>query len=206
MRVEPITAAPGRYVTIDRNWRSGDKVDIAMPFSFRAEPTIDDPSVQSIFYGPTLLAVQAPAVGTTLETGLIDVSLYKHFKLSGDFAGGMKPIAGKPLHFTGNGQTWAPFFVSDPQQGESQPYHMYVRRHEPGIVFGSIDTGVANTKRDDGMTFLDAVWAGAPFANHGRFVAAVERTASEWRAAGRMTETEQRTIAQAARRAESTLV
>jgi uncharacterized protein len=117
----------------------------------------------------------------------------------------MVPTAGKPLHFTANGQTLAPFFVADPQPGEPRPYHMYVRRHEPAIVFGSVDSGVANTKRDDGMTFLDAVWAGAPFTNHVRFVAAVERTAAEWRAAGRATEAEQRAIVQAARRAEREL-
>jgi uncharacterized protein len=176
-----------------------------MPFGFRAERTIDDASVQSLFYGPTLLAVQAPAVGNTLETGLIEVSLYKHFKLTGDFGSGMTPVAGKPLHFSANGQTWAPLFVADAQAGPSQPYHMYVRRHEPAIVFGSVDSGVANTKRDDGMTFLDVVWAGAPFANHGRLIEAVERTAAEWRAAGRVTETEQGAIVRAARRADRDL-
>lgn len=204
-RPERITATPGQYVRLDRQWRSGDRVEIAMPMSFRAERTIDDPAVQSIFYGPTLLAVQAPAVGDTLETGLIDVSLYRHFTLNGDFASGMTPLADKPLHFTANGRTWAPFFVSDPQGRPSQPYHVYVRRHEPAIVFGSIDSSVPNTKRDDGMTFLDVVWAGAPFASHGRFMAAVERTAAEWRAAGRVTEAEQRAIVQAARRAERDL-
>jgi hypothetical protein len=200
-----IAATPGQYVRLDRQWRTGDRVEIAMPLTFRAERTIDDPSVQSIFYGPTLLAVQGPAVGDTLETGLIDVSLYKHFKRTGDFGSGMTPVAAKPLHFTANGQTWAPFFVADPQAGPSQPYHMYVRRHEPSVIFGGVDSGIANTKRDDGVTFLDAVWAGAPFASHGRFVAAVQRTAAEWRAAGRMTEREQRVVGQAARRAERDL-
>jgi DUF1680 family protein len=205
-----ITATPGQYVTIDRAWKSGDKIEIAMPLSFRAERTIDDPSVQSIFYGPTLLAVQAAAVGDNLDTGLIPVSLYKHFKLSGDFASGMTPVAGKPLHFTYNGQTLAPFFVADPREGPpdsgserspTQPYHMYVRRQEPAVVFGSVDAAVANPKRDDGVTFLDAVWAGAPFVNHARFVAAVERTAAEWRTAGKLTEAEKSAIVQAARRA-----
>jgi hypothetical protein len=161
--------------------------------------------VQSIFYGPTLLAAEAPAAGTTLETGLINVSLYKHFKLTGDFGSGMTPVSGKPLHFTANGQTWAPLFVADPQPGQPQPYHMYVRRHEPAIVFGGVDSAVPNTKRDDGMTFLDVVWAGGPFANQRRFIAAVERTAAEWRAAGRVTETQQTAIVQAARRAERDL-
>jgi DUF1680 family protein len=200
-----ITATPGSYVTIDRQWRSGDRIEIAMPLSFRAERTIDDPSVQSIFYGPILFAVQAPAVGDNLETGLINVSLYKHFKLTSDFASGMTPVADKPLHFGFNGQTLAPFFIADPQAGQSQPYHMYVRRHEPAIVFGSVDSGVANTKRDDGVTFLDAVWAGAPFADHGKFVAAVERVAGEWRTAGRFTAAELTAVMQGARKAEKEL-
>jgi DUF1680 family protein len=215
---QQLTATPGQYVTIDRQWRTGDKIEIAMPLTFRAERTIDDPAVHSIFYGPTLLAVQAAAVGNNLETGLINVSLYKYFKLTGDFGAGMTPVAGKPLHFTYNGQTLAPFFVSDPQaataasdaEGErpgrqTQPYHMYVRRQEPAIVFGSVDSGIANTKREDGVTFLDAVWTGAPFADHGRFVAAVERTATEWRTAGRLTAADQSAIVQAARRAERDL-
>jgi uncharacterized protein len=196
-----VTATPGRYVTIDRQWRTGDRIEITMPLAFRAEPTIDDPTVQSIFYGPTLLAVQAPKVGDTLETGLIDVSLYRHFKLGGDFGAALTPIAGRPLHFTYEGRTLAPFFIADPQAGETQPYHIYVRRREPSVVFGGVETGVANSKRGDGVTFLDAVWAGAPFANHGRFVAAVERTAAEWRSAGRLTPAERTTVVQAARRA-----
>ncbi len=206
--VQQISATPGRYVAIDRQWRSGDKIEITMPFSFRAERTIDDPSVQSIYYGPTLLAVQAAAVGDTLETGLINVSLYKHFKLSGDFASAMTAVAGKPLHFSSNGQTWAPFFVSDPQASggrETQPYHLYVRRHEPAIVFGNADSGVRNTKREDGVTFLDALWGGAPFADHGRFMVAVERVTAEWRTAGRLTAAEQTAIVQAARSAERDL-
>jgi DUF1680 family protein len=85
---ERFMTEPGQYVKIDREWHSGDRIDIAMPLTFRAERTIDDPSVQSIFYGPTLLAVQAPAVGTLSRQGLINVSLYKHFKLAGDFGQG----------------------------------------------------------------------------------------------------------------------
>ncbi|MEO5817092.1 MAG: beta-L-arabinofuranosidase domain-containing protein [Gemmatimonadaceae bacterium] len=200
-----ISATPGLYVTIERLWRTGDRIDVAMPLSFRTEAAIDDASVQSIYYGPTLLVVQAPAVGDTLETGLINVSLYKHVKLTGDFSSAMTPVAGKPLHFTANGRTMAPLFVADPQEGASQPYHMYLRRHEPTVVFGSVDSGVINTKRDDGVTFLDAVWVGAPFANHGRFMAAVERTATAWRSAGRLAPADQSTITQAARRAEREL-
>ena len=57
--VQDLAAEPGTYVSLDRNWSSGDRIEISMPFSFRAEPAIDDPAVQSIYYGPTLLAVQS---------------------------------------------------------------------------------------------------------------------------------------------------
>lgn len=189
----------GEYVTIDRQWRSGDRVAIAMPMSFRAERTIDRADVQSIFYGPTLLAAQAPALGETFETGLLDVSLYRHYRLAGDFASAMTPVEGKALHFLHDGRVFAPFFVADPQPGESQRYHMYVRRREPSIVFGASDSGVANVAREDGVTFLDALWSEAPFADGQRLVTAAERLAGEWRGAGRLSQQDQRAIVRAAR-------
>ena len=227
---QALTATPGQYVTIARQWKSGDRIDVRMPMSFRAEGAIDDASVQALYYGPTLLTVQAPpvvptagqaaagasaaaavptetrggrppAAAATLETGLLKLSLYKHFTLAGDFGAMMTPVAGKPLHFTANGMTLAPISSADPQSGPTLPYHMYVRRHEPAIVFGSVDTGVANAKRADGTTFLDAVWAGAPFRTQAQLLTRVERTATEWRAAGRMTAAEQSTVAQGARKA-----
>ena len=202
---QKITATPGRYVTIDRQWKRGDKIDVSMPMSFRAERTIDDPAVQSMYFGPTLLTLQAPATGTNLETGLLSVSLYKHFTLTGDFSSAMTPVADKPLHFTAGGNALAPLFVADPQAGASQPYHMYFRRQEPTIVFGGVDSGVMNTTRADGVAFLDAAWADAPFATHARFVAAVQRSAMEFRSAGRITDAEQAAIVRAAARAERDL-
>ena len=92
-----LDAKPGTYVTLSRTWRTGDRIEIAMPFTFRAERAIDNPAVQSIFYGPTLLAVQHDAVGQNLETGLIKLSFYKHVKLDGDLAPAMTPGTA-PLH------------------------------------------------------------------------------------------------------------
>ncbi len=195
-----INAVPGRYVTIDREWRSGDRIAIAMPMTFRAERTIDSADVQSIFYGPILLAVQAPALGDTLETGLINVSLYRHYRLNGDFASALKPIDGKPLHFELDGRVLAPFFVSDPQAGDTQPYHVYVRRHEPTIVFGTSDSGVENRTRDDDVSFLDALWGNAPFRDRSQIVAATIRLAGAWRGAGRLNALEEQAVVRAARR------
>src|SRR4030095_2686944 len=139
------------YVTLRRQWRRGDTIDIAMPLRFRVERSIDDPAIQSIFYGPTLMAVQAPSAGNNLESGLIPFSFFRSLKLDGDFSRAMTP-AGKPLHFTTSGRTLAPFYIADPEPGMPRHYHLYVRGHEPSTVFGSVDSGVGNPARGDGLT------------------------------------------------------
>jgi hypothetical protein len=207
-----VNAAPGTYLSLRRTWKAGDRVDIEMPFTFRVERALDDPAVQSIFYGPTLLVLQHDRVGSDLKTGLLNVSLFEHLKLDGDLAPAMKP-AEKPLHFTTNGYTLAPFFVADPAAaagGEEKPppttpYHVYVRRHEPAIKFGSIDSSVPNRAGGDRLTFLDVLWDLAPFASQSAFEAAVDRLAGEWQKAGRFTAQERAAIVDAARRAERDL-
>ena len=207
---QKLDAKPGTYVTLSRQWKAGDTIEIAMPFSFRTERTIDNPAVQSIFYGPTLLAVQNEVVGKDLETGLINFSFYRHVKLDGDLAPAMTAGAA-PLHFTTGGYTLAPFFVADPaSQGgvetpPTKPYHLYVGRQEPQIVFGSIDSGVPNKNRDDRLTFLDVLWDEAPFTTHRAFTSAVTRIAAEWEKAGRFTAQERAAIVGAAGRAERDL-
>jgi hypothetical protein len=202
--VQDAAAVAGTYVTLSRQWRQGDTIDISMPFRFRVERALDNPAVQSIFYGPFLLAVQGGAVGNSLESGLLNFSFYRSLKLDGDLAPAMTP-AGKPLHFTTNGRTLAPFFVADPGPSETSPYHLYFRRHEPTVVFGSIDSGVANRSRDDGFTFLDVVWSEAPFASHAQLLAVTERISADWRSRGLLGEREGAAIREAAEKARAEL-
>jgi DUF1680 family protein len=201
---QTVNATAGTYVTLRRQWRRGDTIDIVMPLRFHVERSIDNPAIQSIFYGPTLLAVQAAAVGNNLESGLIPVSLFKSLKLDGDLSRALTP-AGKPLHFTTNGQTLAPFYIADPEPGMTRPYHLYFRRDEPSTVFGSVDSGVPNAARTDGLTFLDVLWDEAPFASHAQFIRAVERVSADWRSRGLFTEAQRGAILQAAEKARDDL-
>jgi len=82
---------------------------------------------------------------------------------------------------------------------------VYVRRDEPQIMFGSLDSGVANRAGTNGLTFLDELWNDAPFTSHRQFMTAVTRVATAWQQAGRLTAQEQTAITDAARKAEREL-
>jgi DUF1680 family protein len=202
---QAVDAVPGRYLSLSRTWTSGDRIEIEMPFSFRVEKAIDDPSVQSVYYGPILLAAQADPVGEDLETGLLEVEFFRYLKLDGNLAAAME-ATGRPLHFATQGLSLAPFYVADPASPPSppptQPYHIYLRRREPRVVFGTADSGVPNVVGADGVSFLDAVWEEAPFQDHQAFVATVERIARAWSEAGGLTAAQENGIMRAAREAE----
>jgi uncharacterized protein len=55
-RAEAVTTTPGSYVTIDREWKKGDVVEVRMPMSLRQEPMPDEPKTVALLYGPLVLA------------------------------------------------------------------------------------------------------------------------------------------------------
>ncbi|WP_338897166.1 beta-L-arabinofuranosidase domain-containing protein [Streptomyces sp. TG1A-60] len=168
------TPAAGSYFTIpSRTWRSGDVVRVTIPFRMRVEKALDDPSLQTLFYGPVNL------VGRNSSTSYLSVGLYRNAGLSGDLLPSLTPVSGKPLHYTLNGTEFAPFY-----EGSEDPTHAYVRRSEPKVVFGGTDSGVANPAKSDGTTLLDEIWAGAPFADKGALVTRVQSTVGSWVSAG----------------------
>ncbi|CCK31979.1 secreted protein [Streptomyces davaonensis JCM 4913] len=184
------TPAPGSYFAVSRTWRSGDTVRISMPFRLRAEKALDDPSLQTLCYGPVNL------VGRNSSTAYLPLGLYRNAGLSGDLLPSLTPVAGKPLHFTLDGTEFAPF-----HEGTEDPTHAYFRRSEPRVVFGGTDSGVANPAKSDGTTLLDEIWAAAPFAGKGALVARVRSTVDAWVAAGLLSAADGRTVVSTAQRA-----
>jgi uncharacterized protein len=187
--VSPLAAVPGTYVSISRVWTAGDVVDIAMPFTLRAERANDVQSRQALAYGPVPMVIKSAA--TTFQS----LGFAKDLGLSGDLRRAATP-AGAPLTFTTNGLTIAPFYV-----GDAAAYHGYFTRTEPRVVFGTVDSGVVNHQRADGLSFLDAVWDGAPFADQAAFVRAVSTVSSDWLAQGLLTRTERQQVMAAANQA-----
>ncbi|MCL2731304.1 MAG: glycoside hydrolase family 127 protein [Actinomycetia bacterium] len=213
-----VQAKPGTYLTLSRTWRSGDVIDVAMPFRIRIERAEDRPDTQSVFWGPVLMSI----LGDPGNGAYRQLTLYSGLKRDGDYTRaaitpGAPTAAGDPT-FTAGTLRLQPWYVGDPQ-----PQSAYFRRVEPDIVFGPVTTGVPNVKRDDGLpaydmpvegvtspghdglTFLDVVWDQAPFRTHGDFVSAVARTADDFQGRGLLTAAQKDTVVSAAARARTQL-
>ncbi len=182
---------PGTYLLLRRPWRTGDTVRVAFPFKTRTESTLDRPEVQALRHGPLVLG----AISTT--TTLRNFSLYASAKLDGQLA--LAPVSGSTNQFTSNGLRLRPLYL-----GDTQAHHLYVRRNEPTIVFGTRSSGVPN-RVSGGQGFLDAVWSQAPFADHAAFLAHVQQVSTTWRGRGLLSQTEQTAVLNAAQAAEPDL-
>jgi DUF1680 family protein len=99
-RDQSLKPVPGSYVTLARNWRVNDTVEIRVPFHFHMEPVMDQPNVASIFYGPVLLAAEESGPRTD----------WRHVTLDANDIG--KSFSGEPatLRFTAGGATFKPFY------------------------------------------------------------------------------------------------
>jgi DUF1680 family protein len=98
-REQPLKAVPGSYVTLSRNWRANDTIELRMPFHFYLTPVVDQPNVASIFYGPVLLAAEESGPRTDWRPVTLDAT---------DIG---KSITGDPatLRFSIDGVAFKPF-------------------------------------------------------------------------------------------------
>ena len=99
---QKLAAVPGSYMTIARNWRANDTVELRMPFGFSLDHVMDQPNVASIFYGPVLLAAEEAAPRTD----------WRQVTLNAADLG--KSITGDPatLRFNADGAALKPFYES----------------------------------------------------------------------------------------------
>lgn len=101
-REQKLQATPGSYLKISRNWKSGDTIDLKIPFQFHLDPVMDQQNIASLFYGPILLAAQEP--GARKDWRKVTLNAY-------DIS---KSIKGNPkeLKFTIDGVVFKPFYDS----------------------------------------------------------------------------------------------
>ena len=104
-----VTAHPGGYADVSRQWNDGDTIDVELPMQLHTEMLPHSESYASILYGPIVLA------GELGREGLLD-SDFRGQMMSdkkvepvkstpaiidspGDITSHIEPIAGQPLHF-----------------------------------------------------------------------------------------------------------
>ena len=115
------TAEPGSYLTIRRQWKTGDRIEMTLPMRLSMEATPDDPSQQAFLYGPLVLAgdlgseglndavtygMKGPAVGRGrggAAPALPELEVPTFQAASPDPASWIKP-GGAPLTFHTTGQ------------------------------------------------------------------------------------------------------
>ncbi len=103
------TGQPGTYLSLERTWSNGDRIEFSLPASLRVKRYAGADQVEgntrvSVEYGPVLLAaVGSPKAAITLDHGHEALDLGEY----------LQPIAGSPLHYSvrGNaGQKLAPYW------------------------------------------------------------------------------------------------
>ena len=95
---QDISAEPGSYLTLDRAWRSGDRITVGMPFQIRVEYTPDVVDVGGVMYGPVLLGSENVNELRTLRINLTDP------------AQPFSPDPRDPLRFYSNNTSFIPFY------------------------------------------------------------------------------------------------
>jgi DUF1680 family protein len=112
-RKEAVAAKPGSYATVEREWRTGDLVQVRVPMSLRLEAMPDDPRMVALLYGPIVLAgdlgkedlasinrygPSAPPLGR-VRTPEIPAFIGD----PNDVVAKVKPVSGAPLTFRTSG-------------------------------------------------------------------------------------------------------
>ena len=113
---QPVTiyTGPSSYVTIDRQWKKGDVVEINFPMYNYVKYLPNLPQYIALMHGPVMLAMKTGtedlamliaddsrfgqlAVGKKLPTDQAPILINNNIE---DIANQLQPVAGKPLHFT----------------------------------------------------------------------------------------------------------
>lgn len=111
-RVQRLRSKPSTYAAIERVWRNGDQVEVALPMRHRLEPLPDGSDYVAIMHGPIVLAAKTGA--QDLDGLIADDGRFSHIAsgplqpleqaptLVADLdskIAELKPVAGRPLTF-----------------------------------------------------------------------------------------------------------
>jgi hypothetical protein len=114
-RVVKVDAQPGQYLSIERDWRKGDQVEVLLPMATHAEQLPDKSNYYALMHGPIVLAAKTHPFDGEKLVYLADDSRMGHVPHgqvcplaqapvlvsdSAQFAQKLVPTRGQPLTFT----------------------------------------------------------------------------------------------------------
>jgi DUF1680 family protein len=107
----PAFSSPSSYLTLNRLWKTGDKIELSLPMRLHVHAMPDDESVQAMMYGPLVLAGRLDPVPKDLLLGEFNKPTNSPSKAPDIVADVNKPtswveVNGKqPLTFEAQGQS-----------------------------------------------------------------------------------------------------
>ncbi|HEY2975557.1 MAG TPA: beta-L-arabinofuranosidase domain-containing protein [Pyrinomonadaceae bacterium] len=148
-QVEKIQATPGSYVTIQREWHEGDRMDVRFPMALHLESLPYAPNTVAVLYGPIVLA------GELGIENLPDVYVRDHSELNNWPAPSVPAFASQPQELTskiepvvGKALTFQTKGLGHPRDVELIPF--YLLHHQRYNVYWQVlsDEEFQKRKRD----------------------------------------------------------
>lgn len=153
-RIVDCDVKPGTYATLDRQWRSGDTVEMTLPREVVERPAPDNPHVVGLSYGPLVLAGEYGTTGSvtipTLEDGPVRRTANGGTAFTARADG--TPISLRPFHQVHH-QHYNVYFARPPRQDRPRDIARYL-----------LDEGAGTTVADrtghhpDGLLAGGAAW------------------------------------------------
>ena len=182
---QEVAAKPGQWLTLNRTWKTGDMIELAMPFSLRFESFLDDPNKCAVMYGPLVMCAW-----TTKDN---PVSIIRGDKRN--VLDGLKPVQGEVNRFKAPASVFCTSF--EKKEGDTTFVPFYLEYRKPYTVYWEIYDDarwvakeaemkaekerqrIRDARRVDGLEFFDQ--AERDHAFKGEKTAAGEHVGRRWR-------------------------
>lgn len=109
-----VKTRPSSFISVNRTWKTGDRVEVSFPFSLRLETMPDDSTRVAVMYGPLVLAGQLGPVNNPEAASPMFVPVI--MSESGNPSDWLEPVAGKVNSFMMKG-------VGKPKDVELIPFY-----------------------------------------------------------------------------------
>ena len=107
----PAFASPSSYLSLNRVWKNGDKIELSLPMGLHVDRMPDDETIQAVMYGPLVLAGRFDPVSKEMTYGDYEPKAADQYKVPNIVADASRPTAWvepdskQPLLFHGVGQS-----------------------------------------------------------------------------------------------------